>query len=233
MFNFVVDNLNPLRYNVSKRRTIMIKNTCKLCKKTFWIKPYRKNVSLYCSHKCYAISKIGHTPWNKGKKGLVTMSEATKKKMSASAKGKNTWSKGRKETEEHKQNISKALKQKYVGPNRWNYKTGRIKTTNGYVAVINPERFNGDKRRYIKEHVFIMESYLGRRLNPAKEVVHHINGNIVDNSLENLIVMKRNQHQKLHNSYENHRKIWSRVRPLGPKATHQKALLRNMRDTSK
>lgn len=47
------------------------------------------------------------------------------------------------------------------------------------------------------QHVVLMEQYLGRRLKKS-EVVHHINGCKDDNRLENLKVMTRAEHSRLH-----------------------------------
>jgi hypothetical protein len=42
-----------------------------------------------------------------------------------------------------------------------------------------------------------MQDYLGRKLEPDEEV-HHINKNPLDNRIENLVVMKRHEHIRLH-----------------------------------
>lgn len=55
-------------------------------------------------------------------------------------------------------------------------------------------RVNGRKQDY---HRYIMEQHLGRKLRDT-EVVHHINGDIQDNRIENLMVMKRTAHSRLH-----------------------------------
>jgi hypothetical protein len=47
------------------------------------------------------------------------------------------------------------------------------------------------------EHVLIMEKHLGRKL-ADKEVVHHINGNKLDNRLNNLEIKTISDHMKIH-----------------------------------
>lgn len=47
------------------------------------------------------------------------------------------------------------------------------------------------------EHRYLVEQYLGRKLN-KNEVVHHINKISYDNRLENLIVMTKAEHTRLH-----------------------------------
>lgn len=52
-----------------------------------------------------------------------------------------------------------------------------------------------------KEHRYIMEQHLGRKLN-RDEVVHHIDGNRANNVLSNLALMSRGEHSALHRRLE-------------------------------
>lgn len=74
-----------------------------------------------------------------------------------------------------------------------NFKGGWIE--NGYRILSIP----GKKR--IFEHRFIMEQFLKRKL-AFNEIVHHINGNKLDNRLENLIILSRKEHPKIHNRWK-------------------------------
>src|ERR1700690_1864168 len=58
--------------------------------------------------------------------------------------------------------------------------------------------FKSPDGRMIREHRWVMEQYLGRKL-MSNEHVHHIDGNSRNNLIQNLVVLSNSEHQKLHN----------------------------------
>ncbi|KKK92831.1 hypothetical protein LCGC14_2699000 [marine sediment metagenome] len=52
--------------------------------------------------------------------------------------------------------------------------------------------------RRISEHRLVVERFLGRRLSP-KEYIHHINGDTLDNRIENLRIVTAKTHRSHHN----------------------------------
>lgn len=61
---------------------------------------------------------------------------------------------------------------------------------NGYKVLYN----NGNS---IKEHIYIMEQHIGRKLLP-NEVVHHIDKDKTNNNISNLLLLTQSEHSKLH-----------------------------------
>ncbi len=51
-------------------------------------------------------------------------------------------------------------------------------------------------RKYRREHILVMEARMGRRLGPNEEI-HHIDGNGLNNNLDNLRLMTKSDHLKL------------------------------------
>lgn len=73
----------------------------------------------------------------------------------------------------------------------------------GYLTVDGYKLIHVDGRK-LAEHRYIMERHLGRRLD-KKEIVHHIDGNPRNNSINNLEVLSMSDHMKLHRQEE---KYW-------------------------
>ena len=79
------------------------------------------------------------------------------------------------------------------------------KDKRGYIRLVGePLKIHPKykKNGYISEHVYVMETHLGRYLY-KNEAVHHINGNKSDNRIENLQLLSFADHNKLHKHYEN------------------------------
>ena len=68
---------------------------------------------------------------------------------------------------------------------------GRIVDSDGYVLLKMPDHPDASHLGYVREHRFVMERHLGRRLSP-EEVVDHRNGRKGDNRLRNLRLFPNN-----------------------------------------
>lgn len=79
----------------------------------------------------------------------------------------------------------------HKGMASWNAGTGKgWVDRRGYRWI----RVNG---RSVREHRYVMEQSLGRKLLPT-EIVHHRNGDTADNRLDNLEVMDGGDHMRHH-----------------------------------
>lgn len=86
--------------------------------------------------------------------------------------------------------------------------SGKRIGTNGYVTFIN-----GDKKG-LSLHRVAMEEFIGRKL-LHKEVVHHIDGNRLNNALSNLMLMSSSEHARLHRLQESEKRKGSKNVTVG------------------
>ena len=90
----------------------------------------------------------------------------------------------------HRRMKKMGLKAKRSGPKSGDRHTGwkgGIIYLKGYRYIYSPDHPNCTKAKRVAEHRLVMEQKLGRYLHP-KEVVHHVNGDILDNRESNLAV---------------------------------------------
>jgi len=86
---------------------------------------------------------------------------------------------------------------------QWDYDEKRIIGDDGYIYVIGKKYHNFHRKSTTGSllHLIIMEEHLGRELKKDEEV-HHINGIRSDNRIENLQLVTRSEHRKIHKSAE-------------------------------
>lgn len=78
------------------------------------------------------------------------------------------------------------------------YHKGYSISWNGYKRVKAPlDHPYKDKKGYIMEHRLIVEQHIGRYLTKDEEV-HHLNGDKLDNRIENLAILSKKEHRRIH-----------------------------------
>ena len=83
----------------------------------------------------------------------------------------------------------------FKGSGNINWKGGKRLRPDGYVECF----VEGNKRLYQLEHRLAMEKIVGRKLKRSEDV-HHLNGIKNDNRKENLLLILKSEHTKLHNN---------------------------------
>lgn len=114
-------------------------------------------------------------------KGIFCSKECWWKFRKGKPTGKPAWNKGMKFPEWSKENHPQ-------------WKGGKIISYEGYVRIRNSKL----RSKYESEHRLIIESKIGRKLNP-KESVHHLDHNKINNNPSNLYLFpNESKHQKYH-----------------------------------
>lgn len=168
-YKFIKDENHPLGV---RRVGAFDMRKCLTCGEEFYPKEAKRK---YCGKECYYEMK-------RRRKDRVNWTEEMREGMSKKYTGEGNPMYGRKPW-----NAGKS-RPEMSGDKHPNYKGGWIQ--NGY-------HFISSSGEDISFHRNIMEKHLGRKLN-SDEVVHHINGDKLDNRLENLQVMSRAEHTKIH-----------------------------------
>lgn len=82
---------------------------------------------------------------------------------------------------------------------------GEAKYHKGYKVVYMPDHPHARQNGYVYEHILVIEEKLGRQLKEC-EVVHHIDGNKLNNNADNLMLFNNNtEHLKHHWKEKRHR----------------------------
>lgn len=163
---------------------------CLNCGKSKYVPAYRikENVK-YCSLKCFHEKR---TPWNKGKiksndKRLMSISNKSREQM------KREYENGIRDKFEITKKANEICRKK--GLERFNNNPNRIISKRGYYEIYVP------CKGWTKEHHYVWLK-AGKKI-PKEYHLHHINGNKLDNRIENLKLITNSEHGKLH--YNKHK----------------------------
>lgn len=146
-------------------------------------------------HKYFHIYHIKPRQWGMKNEFARKKALQSKKRKTSSLRGKKISKehieklKNKIVSEETKKKMSIAHTKKGIGHKK--------KRKDGYIAIYFPDHPKSNKEKYIMEHDLIMECYIGRWLK-EEEIVHHINHKRDDNRIENLKLMTKKEHARLH-----------------------------------
>jgi hypothetical protein len=150
----------------------MVVLICKICKKSFEARDYRKNKAKYCSYKCYHISTEGKPAWNKGKNWSLVMKNKLSNAHKRSQPCKDWLKKLHKFSKGKHYSPKTEIKKGDSGENSLAWKGGRCKHSGGYIMIYSPNHPYATRNRVL-EHRLVIEQQIGRYLTP-EEIGHHL-----------------------------------------------------------
>lgn len=104
------------------------------------------------------------------------------------------------------------------GQKPWSYKgfSYTCARPNGkeYRLIFMPEHPDASTRGCVREHRLVMEKHLCRRL-LSSEIVHHKDGNTLNNDVSNLEVMDKKEHDRMNVRLNVHKRWFTRKNPVG------------------
>ncbi len=165
----------------------MEKIECATCKKMF--KP-RQSKNKVCSRECYAKRRSliykgeNHPQWRGGISNLEKNCIA----CALPFRGPHT--------QLFCSNQCQLKSFSHSGSSNGMWRGGRKRDKNGYILVLQPTHPQA-RAGYVREHRLIVEAQIGRMLS-GNEVVHHKNGKKDDNSVSNLVLLTKTEHDTLH-----------------------------------
>ena len=152
----------------------MLTKACLTCGSPFKCWPSEKDRAKFCGKECATAAK--RKPWaTVACKGCLKPFQQSKEKQGPFC--------------------SRPCASRWTAKNRATTKGWTI-TSRGYKMLNAPTHPKASKDGYVMEHRLVVERALGRLLMPG-EVVHHINGDKLDNRPSNLEVLTKEQHDRL------------------------------------
>lgn len=164
-------------------------------------------------HTPEAIEKIREARQGKKYEEIFGVERAKKYKEECSKRQKRLW-----KDREYRYHTSKAhvgnagywtgKKRPDMIGNKFAYHNGKS-INDGRIRILAKEHPNTDVKGYVYEHRLIMEKHINRYLKPEEEV-HHIDGNGLNNELDNLVLFpSKSAHIRFHRLQEvNHGIRW-------------------------